>query len=67
MPAPPTYPGPLLFLCVLMACHGVYLISRWNWQRVAYKEAQKRAHIQAIQYELDQNHCNTERNTLKYY
>ena len=56
MPAPPTYPGPLLFLCVLMFRHGVYLISQWHWQRVAYKEAQKTRHIHQIQSELDQIH-----------
>ena len=55
MPAP-TYPGPLLFLCVLMLCHGVYLISQWHWQRVAYKEALTAAHAEQIQAELDQIH-----------
>lgn len=55
MPAP-TYPGPLLFLCVLMACHGLYLISQWHWQRVDYKEALRALHAEQVQAELDQIH-----------
>ena len=55
MPAP-TYPGPLLFLCALMACHGLYLISQWHWQRVAYKAALRALRAEQIQAELDQIH-----------
>ena len=33
MPDVPTYPGPLLVLCVIMFCRGCYLIRQWYWAR----------------------------------